>query len=293
MNLSVIVGGTEYSLDDGTWVVLTAFDGWGMAPQHRLNERGPMQHGESDVGYRLDPRFGVLVFRVNETTLAGMWVARRGLIGLFAPQSNPVLKWVLDGGAERRIACHYAGDMGMAWEQRAWAAQQVTVRLKAPDPTFYDPTAVAVTFALGGGSDAFEIPLPIPWPIGVSTLDVTKTITYMGDWLTYPHLLRIKGPITDACITNLTTGEILDFDGYTIADADYYDLDLRYGYKTVVDSTGTNKIEELTEDSDLATWHLAAAPEAPGGQNDINVTGSAVNANTEVYLQYYKRYLGI
>lgn len=292
VSVSVIVGGVEYSLSDRTTSVLVGHDGWGMAPLHRISERGPQQHGESDLGYRLDPRYGTLIFRLPATTMADMFTLRRTLIGLFAPQNSPVLKWDLIYG-ERRIACHYAGDMGMAWAHRDWAAQQATVRLKCPDPTFYDPDVHHVTFALGGGGDAFEIPLAIPWEIGASDLDQTVGIDYAGDWLSYPHRIRIVGPITDAVVTNLTTDEKLDFTDVTIGDGDYYDIDCRYAQKTVVDSAGDNKIADLTDDSDLATWHLAAHPDAPGGHNDINVTGSAVNESTEIYISYYDRYLGI
>jgi len=290
--VSVIIGSNEYSLDDGTLVRLVGHDGWGMAPLHRISDRGPEQHGETDLGYRLDPRYGTLVFRLAVTELDTMYSRRNTLITRFAPQNNPILKFDLDYG-ERRIACHYVGDMSLPWSPNDWATQKLAVRLKAADPTFYDPTERSITFGLGGGGDAFEIPLAIPWEIGASTLDQTVGIDYAGNWLTYPHRIRIAGPITDAVITNVTTGEVLDFTDTTIGDGDYYDIDCRYGYKTVVDADGNNVIDDLTEDSDLGTWHLAADPEAPAGHNDINVTGSAVDEGTEVYVSYYDRFLGI
>jgi hypothetical protein len=48
----------------------------------------------------------------------------------------------------------------------------------------------------------------------------------------------------------------------------------------------------LSEDSDIAYWHLAANPEAPGGVNDIQVEiVSAVTTDTKVEISYYERFM--
>ena len=99
--------------------------------------------------------------------------------------------------------------------------------------------------------------------------------------------------MTDAVIENLSTGEKLDFSGYTIGAGHYYDVDCRYGYKTVTNDLGENKIAELSDDSDLATFHLGAHPEVDEGRNSLRVTGTDVNEDTEIYVNYYERYLGI
>jgi hypothetical protein len=91
----------------------------------------------------------------------------------------------------------------------------------------------------------------------------------------------------------VTTGEVLDFTGTTIGAGEWYELDLRYGYKTVLDNSGANVVSDLSSDSDLATWHLATDPEAAGGINSITVTGSAVTEATSVHLVWFERYLGI
>ncbi len=94
-------------------------------------------------------------------------------------------------------------------------------------------------------------------------------------------------------LENETTGEKLDFTGTTVAAGHYYDIDCRYGRKSVKDEAGTNEIADLTSDSDLATFHLAAEPEAGGGVNSLRLTGSAVTTATKVELTYDTRYLGI
>jgi len=203
------------------------------------------------------------------------------------------LLFTLNDGSERQIDCDVIDAPLPHDARKEWAANVTAVRFRAPDPTLYDPTGKTVTFGLTGGGTGTQVPLEVPLEVGASALDQTVPITYAGNFRSLPWRIRILGPITDPVITNLMTDEKLDFTGMTIGDADFYDIDCRYGQKTVEDASGTNKIADLTDDSDLATFHLAAHPEADGGQNDINVTGSSVDGDTEIYFNYYERYLGI
>ena len=80
---------------------------------------------------------------------------------------------------------------------------------------------------------------------------------------------------------------------YTLAAGVTVTFDLRYGYKTVTDNLGNNLIGTLTTDSDLATWHLAPDPEAPGGVNSIAVSGFYGSADSSIQILYKTRYIGI
>lgn len=295
MDVDVLLGVNTYSLSDGVTCTLKSFSGLHAPPVRRLRSSGSQQHGESDHGFYLNARPFQMVFQIQQATKALVWDKRTLLhryLGNFTDRIK--LRFTLENGDVRQIDCD-AMEVDDAWDAAEWYANwRGAFSFSAPDPTFYHPTAVAVVFSLGGGGESMDIPLPIPWPVGVATLDVTVPITYGGTWLSYPHLVRIVGPITDCVIENQATGEKLDFTGVTINAGDYYDIDLRYGYKTVVDSSGVNKIADLTSDSDLATFHLAHAVDGSASRvNSINVTGSVVTAATEVYLQYYTRYRGI
>lgn len=283
--IDLIRNGVAYSLDDGTYATYIDDGGWDLAPLHRLTERGPLQHGETDRGFRLDPRLGTLVLQLPPASgRSAAKTHRQALLGLFAPGAPLALRWTWDDGERRQIDVHTTGLIG---EHQAGYNRRVAVTLRAPDPTFYDPAGEAASFSLGGGGDALVIPLTVPMVVGASTIDSSTTVTNSGNWLSYPHLIRITGPIEDAVITNETTGEKLDFTGTTIAALDHYDLDLRYGHKTVVDETGANRIADLTADSDLATWHLAP------GDNSIRVTGIDATEATKVEIAFFARYLGI
>lgn len=294
MKLYAIVGGVEYDLNYGDPCFYEGEDGLGMPDLHRMEDRGPMQHGSSDRGYRLDPRYAAYVFGIAAASKSDLWDKRQELLRIFRPTRTIIMKHVLENGDTRYLDCLFSGSMKMpAQDRRGGIFQKLSVVLKADDPTLYDPDGESVSFALGGGGGAWEFPWEIPWTVGASSIDLSQNLEYEGDVATRPSIIRITGPITDAIITNNSTGEKLDFDGVTIAGGDYYDIDLRYGYKTVVDSDGVNKITDLTTDSDLSTWHIAAEDEVADGINSIRVQGSAITAATKVEINYYNRYGGI
>jgi hypothetical protein len=186
----------------------------------------------------------------------------------------------------------YQGKLQIDEESRQGFMQTAVIPLRAADPTFYDPTQVTVTFGLTAGGTPTTVPLPVPFNVGTSTINQTVAVAYPGTFYAYP-IITILGPITDPVITNLTTNEKLDFTGTTITGGDVWTIDTRYGYKTVKDSTGTNKIAAISDDSALATFHLDMDPTAPAGTNNIKVTGSSASAGTQVYFQYFTRYIGI
>ena len=252
-----------------------------------------MQHGETDLGYRLEPRLARLLLFMACSTETDLFTRRRTMLRILTPRDDPHKFRFTVGGSVWEFQGHPT-TVEMPRKLAEGFSQRVVVRVRCADPTAYDPTAVAVIFGLGGGSDALEVPLEVPMVVGASVLDMSKTIEYGGDISAYPTLIRITGPITDCIITNNTTDEKLDFTGTTIAVADYYDIDCRYGSKTVTDKAGDSKISDLTSDCDLATFHLAAPTDGSvSRQNNINVTGSSVTEATEVELTYNTRFSGI
>lgn len=291
--LELIRNGLAYSLDDGTYCWLIGDDGWGMTPLHRLTTRGPQQHGETDEGYLLDPRVGKLILQILGTSRNDLYQKRNTLLNLFSPQvgGGLALRWTTYD--TRQIDVQTVGDMLFGSGEREGFAQKVGIQLRAPDPSFYDPEAVTVDFGTSGGGSGFVVPMPVPHSVGASSLSETLPVSYTGTWLAYPFI-RITGPITNPVITNETTNEKLDFTGTTITAGTYYDIDTRYGYKTVIDSGGTNRIDKLTADSDLVSFHIEHdTVVAPGGYNSISVTGSAITTATKITLTYFRRFVGL
>jgi hypothetical protein len=293
MKTYIVIGGLAHSLDDDIVCYVTGRDGLGEAPLHRLEERGPGQHGASDVGFRLDPRTVTLALDIVGDTGADLQARRNALLGWLRPTNAPrILRFVLDDGTTRQLDVHSRGLLTLPTAARRGHVIQAAAQFRAPDPTFYDPVAQVATFALGGGGTGMPVPLLVPLTVGASAISESRTILYTGSWRALP-VVRITGPIQDCVVTNQSTGETLDLTGVTIAEGDWYEIDLRYGRKTVVDAAGANRIADLTEDSDLATWHLAADDEVPDGVNAITVTGSGLDAGTRIDITYQPRYTGI
>lgn len=290
--VSVLSRGVEYDLSDGADYLLTGIDGIGHAAVRRLSERGPMQHGETDLGYRLQPRHIAVAIEARGGDRAA-WLARREELMRILRASDRALSLRLSRGAwQRQIDCYLAGEMAMAADNLlAPLWQRVAVELVAPDPTWYDPVPTTLEYS-GGGGKGTMVPTPVPTFVGASDLDQTQVVNYAGTWETYP-VVRILGPIQDAKIENTSTGEVLDFDGITIAAGHYYEIDCRYGRKSVADGAGANKIADLAADSNLATFHIGAHPDVLNGVNAIRASGLGVSSATRVRLTYYTRYVGV
>ena len=457
-NLQAIVNAVTYELNDGSPFNMEGLRGGGIVSARRLSERGPLQHGDTDLGVRLQPRTITLSLNFSAASATGLDTARDTLNTIFKPVGETAVNYPVqlritrDDGGVRQLDCYLTGpaDIPLIPLNRPGNLHRAVIQLRAADPLWYDPTqksaaaegtsdwwlglntigtanvldhvadvaagtvmasfgtvaagqpwsiavrlpphttpgvkkyAYYVENADGGDADStsleslsgsggvtwrtdgheyaggtvmipatgtsnyFQIATGAaaslyrantllvnppsrgddglrdleaywmadqvganPWPetlefgalydIGLSTLQrqslnvsmagtltVSGSIDYGGNWLEYP-VIRLHGAISDPIITSVVTGEKLDFTGITITAGTYYDIDTRYGFKTVKNEAGENKIAELTDDSDLGTFHLSAAPYATGGVNIISIAGTAVTGGSAV-ITYYNRY---
>lgn len=290
--IQAIVGGVTYTLTDQDPLWVESVNP-GMAPGHILESRGAEQHGSTIEGFRLDPRNLEIIFGFRGTE-DELRTARALLLRIFQRRTEPVLlRFIFDDGAVRQIDGHLASGLTFARDGKDHDYMRAAAVLRCGDPSFYDPTAEALTFTLGGGSGAFAVPLTVPAAVGSSTLDASIGVEYDGTWESAPHLIRITGPITNFVLTNETTGEAIQAKtGVTISAGDYVDLDTRYGSVSAVDDAGADWIANLDDADDLTVFRLAPDPDAPDGLNVLTVTGTAVTDATKIDLSFYKRFLG-
>lgn len=434
----VIAGGTTYNLSDRTPFDVVTVTGVGSAPVRRMSQRGPLQHGETDIGYRLDPRSINLVLAFAAASLSAADTHRDTLARIFRPSDSPIqLRYTRDDSAVRQIDCYAVGmvDMPVTVEERVGVFQRVAIQLVAPDPLWYDPSINTALLSLtppdvfGGGGvipagviKATALSPATNAAVGTGTLPNTPVtifvrttlptatgyafnlrasdpnLAYHWGWLTTPigrikiwdfaydnpimsgglhnyffvissppsvHIyedstlkvnfngpfnspanidlalsqwnlswnqtithaavysvaltleqrnaiaasvvtdyelsgsivnagfaddypvIEFTGPIADPKLTNISTGEKLDFTGATIDAGEIYTVDTRYGRKTVTDNLGANQIALLTSDSDLATFHLMP------GTNLLTLSGSDTTAASGVNIAGYDRYLSL
>lgn len=148
--LAAIVGSTTVTLSDGNPFTLRTARGMGGADVRRVTTQGPSQHGDTDKGYRLQPREIELVIGFRATTDTILDGYRDTLMGVFKPlPSTPVnLRVTRDDGEIRQIDCNVVGgvDIKLVKEHRPGHYHEATVRLRAADPAWYElaPGTVSV-----------------------------------------------------------------------------------------------------------------------------------------------------
>jgi hypothetical protein len=290
-SITYTTGGNTYNLN-GTNASLGDLrlrylgdQGFGLAPLHRITQRGPLQHGDSDIDFRLDPRIIQLPLVVEATTIDDGYTARAALMKIFSPSSGGGVLRITTDSYDRAIQCKTLGGLDFNVEPGTGYHVRTVAQLRASDPTWYDPTPVS-----GGATPAVEgtptpVPLTIPWTVGAAAINSTLSITNAGTWRAFPIITAV-GPITDLVITNTTTGDKIEVDG-TIGSGSTWTFDLSYGRKTVFDQDGVNQISSITADSSLATWSLEP------GANSITVTGTSTGSSSSVSIVYYTRYIGV
>lgn len=264
-------------LNDLAIYVLDSSSGLGMAPFHRLSERSSQQHGETDLGFRLDPRVFKLHLSLRAATPTQYYSYRSALLQLFRPSNTPfTLAFTLPNGSNpslvRYITCYLNKGLVFDTAQRKALVQEADIELLAPDPTFFDPTQRTATLTLTP-----ELPLQ------------DLSISYAGNWSSYPKI-EITGPLEDPLITNTSTNEKLSLT-YHLAAGEVVTIDTAYGVKTVKNGAGTNLIGKLTSDSDLATFHI---DHELVGSNVLQCSGVVpAGQHAHVTVKYYDRFIGI
>jgi len=258
---------------------------------------GPYQHGETwDFG-RLTTRALRLTLDIHAYgTHNDMMAGRRELARWFNPNSDSEYgmgRLRITTDVVREIECRY--NAGLSFDETLDDVDTVTedVTLYAPDPLFYDPVESVVGFA-SGNVYTVQFPLTLPaYFVAGDALVVYHQCVNAGDWGVYPQI-TVVGPGKTPTIYNLTTGERLALEGYALESGEQVTFDLSFGSKSVTSDIAGNLVPYLSSDSSLATWHLAASPEAQNGVNEVYVgLDEAEDGVTAAFIAWYNRYLTI
>lgn len=306
--LTAVTAGQTYDLNDGVEISLLAYD-LSLASLRRLSQRSPLQIGDTDLGFRVEPRFEDLAWVIKGTTLEDYRNVRGRFLETWVGRDTAVQLIFAFTDRTRALDVHLDGELNMG--ERMGLVERISGVFKASDPRLYDPTAITLSFSLagagGGGAGGWEIDWPIPWAIGTDTLDHVITFLYAnGSRLAAPEYPRIRifGPIDSPVVTNETTEEVIDLSangGLSLSGpTEWVDIDLagpdRRDAKTIRDQDGDSADQYLTSESDLATWHLAPAGEQlpdgswATGSNTVRVQGSGVTSQSLATMTYYDRY---
>ena len=241
----VIRGDTETQISGGTVSYRVSARNIGAPPKRNIAVRGPFQQGETFYSFRYEKRIISLVFHAVTSSLALADARRDDIYNLWKgiEGETVTLKVVRDDGAVRLIDGEVINtiDFPEAINERFGATQSFAVQLECHNP-FWRKETTAVTSL---------------------TVNDTTIIPYAGQFPAEP-IINIIGPITNPVVTQVYTGKKLDFTGTTIAANNNYQIDTRYGYKTVFDGSAVNQIAKLTNDSDLADFNINDFPRVGG-----------------------------
>ena len=279
---------------------IQSFDGYGMSPIKYVEQQGALQHGTTVYDYKLQRRIIQLTVRQNGCSRWDYWDKRANFLDLLRPNHHALntfgpgkLRKFLPDGSMRDIDVHL--EMGpmfssptQYWDE--WGFTE-SLRFIAPDPTFYNPKVRSSVTSLAIAPVELEFPVTFPIDFSSSLINDTDNITYIGNWLTYPTII-ITGPVSGFKITNEATGEYIQLSHEIIA-GDTVTISLPYGNKSVVNAAGENLIGSVLPGSDLATFHIAPAPEAVAGLNPITIIGAGAGGATQIEVQRLDRYIGI
>lgn len=305
--LYLTVGTHTYDCSDGDVLVTTpdgpvylmylSDEGLGTAPLTRFSERGPSQHGDTDIGMLLEPRiinyiFAVAAPNINDDS-RHLDTARMLLMRRFPVRAPITLRYDRANGDVLQIDGYVqrGPQFGTTDREVGTWFQRFAVEFRMGDPTWYNPDLNTDTITEALWSGGLDVPMPVPFSVGSSVFDTSMAITYEGSWETYPRL-RINGPITNPLIRHIELGLNLHFEG-SITTGDYWDILLDSAPKSVVDSGGTSVIRYLLDPNDLSTFRLDADPDLADGLNTLALTGTGTSITTSLDITYTTRYIGI
>lgn len=288
--------GVKYTLHAPPWRAVISEEGFGTPPLEYVTDRAPFQHGDTVRTFTAGPRPIQLVVIHNFCSRADYWTGREEFLDAIKPQVGAAppqpgkLLYYLSGNKKRQIDVLLESGPGFVQPEGGWREWSFTeaIRFVAHDPAWYDPTANLTTFVFA--TEQQQLVFPITFPIVFESTEDFADLTYTGTWVEFPTIV-ITGPVTGFSIQNLTTGDEISLTG-TILAGESVTITLR-GVKTVVHSDGSSWLTHLTADSDLATFSLVPHPTAPGGLNQLRISGSGTNAQSFVSVSWYRRYFGI
>jgi len=272
-------------------VYLTGTVNFGMAPSHRITQRGPFQEGDSDIDFRLDPRIVSLPIVVPVSSIDDHFIYRNALLDIFKPGNDMARLEVnyLNGSYVRYLDVKILSSLTMDTDSKDFNIRGV-IQLRAEDPTWYDNNFYETPLSSPILGTPTPYPKPYAVPYGSAGIGGITTVNNIGTWINYPVLTAV-GPLTDLTITD-ALNHVISFDT-PIPAGTYVIIDLKYGAKTVVDQDGVNRFAWLDINSDLINWAIYPSPYVVEGYNTISVSATGTDAASSVTMNWNPRYIGV
>ena len=297
--------GEEYSFDADSRFLISE-EGLGMPPIEYITQKGPYQHGETLVSFKLQPRTIQLLLRQDSCGRTKYWEKRAELLNYLRPNffitnfGNGTLRKKFEDGSMKDIdVVIQQGPIFKARDTTRWDEWGFTESLRfiAHDPLFYNP--VLKTLLMNTLEDPYELtqivfPITFPFILGGLAGYQSSSITYAGTWESFP-VIKVHGPMAGFVLTNVTTGKVIEF-ARVLTDSQYVTISLEPGNKTVVGTlllSTENWIGSVTPESDLESFSIAPHPVATNGVNEFEISTSGIGFTSYVRIEYYEKFIGI
>ena len=123
LSLQAISAGLNVNLNTSD-IILLGYDGLGLSNTRRLSQRAPGQQGDTDLVFRIDPRFINLFWQASNPDLSIYYNFRDTLLGLFRARDNdPVqLIFTFPGGRVRAVDVVADGAFDFTTDERRYTS---------------------------------------------------------------------------------------------------------------------------------------------------------------------------
>jgi hypothetical protein len=298
-----------YTTGDGTHILngfdvisgytfhLLGFREVGLPPITRITQRGAFQQGDTNIDFRLNPR----VFSIEglvEASNAFEHMQIRQVLGRIFKVSNTAsqVQYTTTDGVTvitRAIDCLVNGNLDISSDTSAGYDVYYTIELRADNPLWYDPNQNVLNLTGTVIGDPTDIPAVIPRTYGTNGLDSSSIVSYNGTFASYPVITVFGGDagLQNLTIANVTTNKVIYINSIPVNAT--YTIDLRYGYKTVVDQNGVNRITNVNPQSNLTTFAIVPSNSYTAFDNEIVVECDNASNNSFVTIYYYTQYTSI
>ena len=273
--------------------------GLGMPPIEHHTTRAPYQDGRTFWSYSWQPRVINLILFLRGCGRQGFWDGRAYNIEMLNPQNGPhKMRLSYPNGEIYELHDgYYTSGYSLSSESGGGSWQIGDAQL-----VFYDPFWKWVNAPLNAGEardtngrsciytsvfateDWLILPFDGPFYLGVTTQTATLTVVNNGTLIAKPVIL-VEGPTLDWKLTNETTRDELEWDGYEIATGEVVTLNVPDN--TVTNAAGTNLSTYV--EGDFRTFGLAP------GSNTLTFLayGGATAGTTTITCCWYSEVLGL
>lgn len=234
-----------------------------------FSDQSPAIDGEARRGTRALPREIMLPIAIySDDSRAAFLARKRQLLRDLNPQRGPgTLTFTEADGSARTIAAYYSsgneGSEDLDSAGRRWTMYSCT--WLAEDP-YFAGAPIGKPYSVAGGGDFY--PSGVPWAVSDDQiLGSGIVVTNPGDVDAFP-VWTLTGPLTEAVITNTTTGEEFTLTT-TLGSTDTVVIDCRNRIKTVTLNGTTNLWPDLDDMASL--WAF---------QPDDNIVDLAITGAT-------------